>query len=44
MFKVEGVASDAVGVDGEPLKLGGDDKVMLTCLGIGYTNISKRTA
>ena len=44
MFKVDAATSDAVGPDGELLKLGGDDRVVLTCLGSGYSNISKRMA
>ena len=44
MFKVDAAKSEAVGADGELLKQGGDERVVLTCLGSGYSNISKRTA
>lgn len=41
MFKVEPDSTEKHGADGESLKTGGE-KVILTCLGIGYSNISKR--
>ncbi|XP_076441484.1 RNA 3'-terminal phosphate cyclase-like protein [Babylonia areolata] len=44
VFKVEGAETQGVGVDGGALREGGEDKVMLTCLGLGYSNINKRTA
>ncbi|XP_070195485.1 RNA 3'-terminal phosphate cyclase-like protein [Littorina saxatilis] len=44
MFKVDAAHQEGVGPDGEKLRQGGEDRVVLTCLGMGYSNISKRTA
>ncbi|KAL8611450.1 hypothetical protein ACOMHN_014505 [Nucella lapillus] len=44
VFKVEGAERVGVGVDGKGLREGGEDRVVLTCLGLGFSNISKRTA
>ncbi len=42
-FKLEAkAAEEEAGEDGEELRTGAD-KVVLTCVGTGYTNLSKRT-
>jgi len=38
LFKVE---AQTVSEDDEDLKLGGE-KLMLTCVGVGYSNLSKK--
>jgi hypothetical protein len=45
VFKVEEVKKEDVGADGETLQQGGaTERLILTVLGIGYSNLSKRTA
>jgi len=42
VFKLETYNDPTQESDGEPLKMGAD-KVLATCVGIGYTNLAKRT-
>ena len=42
VFKLETFNDPSQEADGEPLKIGAD-KVLATCVGIGYTNLAKRT-
>ncbi|PVD22972.1 hypothetical protein C0Q70_16232 [Pomacea canaliculata] len=43
MFKVEADKREQMGANGQQLKTGGE-KLILTCVGAGYSNISKRVA
>lgn len=45
LFKVEEAKKDAVGADGESLRQGGEsERLVLTVMGVGYSNLTKRTS